>query len=175
MIGVELENADFSSANLENADLTDSNLNTAKLAGSDLLNTNLSNANLQGADLRGVSLGSVSDLTGANLQYVNLERTDLRSASLASISDLTGANLSNAMIDNSILLEPELYQTKIKVIKSTCNWEQAIYQIYKYNKKGEIIGEVDDSVIQQYVEQLKQDTASDPENPVDCSKWQDAK
>ena len=95
--------------------------------------------------------------------------------SLSSVSDLTGANLQYASVDNSILLEPELYQTEIKLIKSTCNWEQAIYRIYKYNEEGAVVGEVDDSTIQQYVEQLKQDKASDPENPVDCSKWQDAK
>ena len=89
------------------------------------------------------------------------------------LSDLNGANLSDVAISNDIVAKPESHRSEIKLIKSACNWEEAVYTL-KPNT-GFLLDSIDRTANQQYVEQLKQDKASEPENPVDCSKWQDAK
>ena len=189
MLGANLESANLEGANLEGADLggvnlTDTNLSSAnfsnaRFGSTDLRDANLNSANFSNADfsasltINRTNLGSVSDLTGANFRYANLYGNDLLNVALSNISDLTGANLSDVAISNDIVAKPESHRSEIKLIKSACNWEEAVYTL-KPNT-GFLLDSIDRTANQQYVEQLKQDTASDPENPVDCSKWQDAK
>ncbi len=72
-IGVELTNADLSSANMKNV--------TFITQGPNLLNgANLSGADLSGAKLRGVNLEG-ANLTGANLTNANLSGADLTGVS----------------------------------------------------------------------------------------------
>jgi hypothetical protein len=71
----------------------------ADLAGANLAGANLAGANLAGANLAGAYLGSANlagaDLAGANLAGAYLARAYLGSANLAG-ADLAGANLAGA-------------------------------------------------------------------------------
>jgi Pentapeptide repeats (8 copies) len=133
-------------ANLVGADLRDANLVQAHLEGADLWKTNLGGAGLKLANLKG------ANLMEAYLQYAFLSEANLKEA------NLKGANLS--------------YPQSLtrKQIKSACNWDKAIYKIdYDRGKQTWVVNEVAN---QQYIEQIKQDKASDPQEPVDCTMWE---
>jgi hypothetical protein len=92
--GADLSGAYLSGADLSGADLSGANLSRANLSGANLSRANLSGANLSGADLRGAYLSgaylSGADLRGAYLRGANLSGADLSGA------DLSGADLSGA-------------------------------------------------------------------------------
>jgi len=54
-------------------------------------------------------------------------------------------------------------------IKSACNWSTALYR-GKFDS-DKLTWIVDEKANQQFIQQLKQDKASEPKEPVDCSKW----
>ena len=88
----------------------------------------------------------------AHLERTNLYRTNLESA-----------NLSLAYLINPSNLTPAR-------LKSTCHWEKAFYQGDWDQDKLTWI--VDEKANQELIAQLKQDKASDPKEPVDCSEWE---
>lgn len=91
LVGVELQNTNFSKA-----DFGGTNLNNVNLSGANLNEANLSLTNLIGADLRGANLNE------ANLSFSNLIGADLSNA------HLNGADLKNAHLDDSP--EPDEYE-----------------------------------------------------------------
>ena len=113
-------------------------------------NTNLSFANLRSANLRSANLRSVDlsfvDLSFSNVSFSDLESANLRSANLIKVKNLT------------------FFQ-----IKLACNWKKAIYKGH-YDAENRI-WVVNETANRQYVEKIKQDKASDPQEPVDCSRW----
>lgn len=131
--------------NLRNINLRDADLRDAKLRDAKLNNAKLNNADLRDAKLNG------TDLRDADLRSAFLRGTNLRG------TNLSGADLSGAKNFTSVQ------------IKSACNWDEAIYKGHYDKDKYEWI--VDREANQQYIEQLKHDKASDPKEPVDCSRW----
>ena len=51
----------------------------------------------------------------------------------------------------------------------TCNWEKAFYKGQFDNEYEEWI--IDKQANQQFIQQLQQDSNSDPEESVSCNKW----
>ena len=125
-----------------------------------LANTNLVNANLANADLYRTDFAN-ANLAKANLKNANLYRTDFANADLAN-ANLAKANLKNANLKSAKNLTPTQ-------IKSACNWEKAFYKGRFDDDYGEWI--IDRQANQQFIQQLQQDTDSDPKKPVNCSKW----
>ena len=182
-----LEYANLWSANLKFANLESANLYTANLKFVNLEYANLQSANLGSANLSSVNLGSANfrnaELRFANLKFANLESANLESANLKFVNleyanlesaDLKDANLRNAELrfanlENTNLTGGVPHLTKSQ-IKESCNWEKAIYKGNWDENNNTWI--VDEAANQEYIQQLKQDKASDPETPVDCSRWE---
>ena len=184
-----LYRANLSSANLSSANLYRANLYRADLYRADLSSANLYRADLYRADLYRADLSSAyfyraylrsAYLSSANLSSTNLYRADLRNANLyradlssadlsradLSHADLSSADLSSADLSGAYLNRANLYHTDLiyikyltpSQIKLTCYWEQATYKQDKEENK-------------KYIEELKKDKSSDPDEPVDCSIW----
>ena len=166
--GVSLTNGNLTGANLGNAklsgvDLTDANLEGAYLANAEL-NAGFSNANLRYANLSNTKFYR-SILRDANLEFADLNSADMTRASFYN------ANFKGANLDRAILVITERHESDVARVnaqlKSACNWQRAIYKAYQ--EEGKWI--VDEVANKQYLEQLKQDKASEPKEAVDCSRW----
>jgi len=161
-----LENANLNGANFKNANLNHANLVDANLVDANLYNAYLYRANLNEANLENINL-SKAHLIGSNLYIANLYNANLVDASLNEANlfhaNLSKANLSKANLENANLSEANLYNANLseanlynaknltnEQIKSACNWETA-------NQKK--------------IDKIKQDKASDPKTPPDCSMW----
>ena len=162
---------DLSNTNLSSVYLRDANLSKAYLFSTDFIGADLRDANLSSAYLRDVNLFSAylfsANFRDANLRDVNLSSAYLRDANLFS-ADLIGANLRRADLRGA-----NLYAVKNlsnEQIKSACFWEKAIYTEPKWNKAKKKWIAIDEKANQKRIEEIKQDKASDPKNPPDCSK-----
>jgi hypothetical protein len=133
----------------------------ANLVGADLRDANLVQAHLEGADLWKANLG------GAGLKLVNLKGANLMEAYLQ-YAFLSEANLKEANLKGANLSYPQSLTRK--QIKSACNWDKAIYKSHYDQDNNEWV--LEEAANQQYIEQLKQDRASDPQEPVDCTTWE---
>jgi len=185
-----IKGTNFSRANLDNADfgigiMSDVNFSFADLdyvyLGGEISDSNFERASLQSAYLQGKFINNnfqYADLSGvtlqgylnSNIRYVSLVGADLQKAVFDSVDfyevNLFRANLKGATIINS---NPTAHQ-----IKRACNWEQAYYinaELSQIAGNLESHKAANQQQNQQYIEQLKQDKASDPKEPVDCSKW----
>jgi uncharacterized protein YjbI with pentapeptide repeats len=121
LIGVRLDEANLTNADLIFADLTGASLIKAQIRGAGLVRArllgasltlaNLADATLMSADLRGAYL-TRADLTGANLTDADLTRADLTGANLTNAdltrTDLTGANLTGANLTGANLTGADL-------------------------------------------------------------------
>ena len=154
--GANLQGAYLESANLQGADLWAANLQQANL-----FRVNLQGANLEEANLQSAHLGR-SNLQQANLNMANLQKAELYGANLQQ-AELYGANLRGAY-----LIEPE--KLIPKQIKFTCFWEKAIYKA-EWDKEKQIWIAIEPKNTN-YIEKLKNDTASNPKYPLDCSWWE---
>ncbi len=180
--GADLQNADLGRAKLQNAYLEGSDLQNAYLWGADLQNADLGSAKLQNAalesaDLENANLWSAklqkTFLKGTKLQKTFLNSADLENAFLwfANLqdADLEGANLKQTFLIEVTNLTP-------KQIKSACFWEEAIYRgewhLEQENETWVANSEQDEQDNINYIEELKKDKSSDPEEPVDCSHWE---
>ncbi|MGK7939468.1 MAG: pentapeptide repeat-containing protein [Crocosphaera sp.] len=153
---LEFDNAYLFNVNLNYANLYDVNLRYTYLRYAYFYNANLNYAKLNDANLSYAYL-RYANLSYANLSYANLSYANLRYA------NLRYANLKDAyLIDTKYL--------KATQIKLACNWDQAFYEGYYDDEKGEWI--VDEEANKAYIEELKQDKASDPTTPPDCRKWE---
>jgi hypothetical protein len=109
--GADLSRANLSGADLSRADLSRADLSEANLSGADLSRADLSRANLSGADLSRADL-SRADLSEANLSGADLSRADLSRANLSgadlSRADLSRADLSEANLSGADLSRADL-------------------------------------------------------------------
>ena len=191
---IELPQADLTEANLQQAILIEADLQRASLRSVNLQQANLWFAVLGGALLRDANLQQ-ANLMNANLQDAILERAileeaDIQDALLASVN-LQGASLKIADLNNTVLWKANLQEAILeganfqrafldgvknltpKQIKSSCNWEKAIY-IGKLNWDKEngfswVATEPDNT---NYIEKLKKDKSSDPKELPDCRRWE---
>lgn len=197
----DLEDANLRSSNLEGANLEDANLEGANLKSANLAITQIDRAHLENAHLEGVHLSHAhldnSYLIRANLENAYLSstrfdqtyfnRANLRGAHFyradfhhayfyrADLSDsffyranFERTNFYGANLNGAYLIEANNI-TPIQ-IKSACHWEQAIYKGAWDVEQFRWV--TDRAANQQFIQQLKEDRASDPPNPVDCSLWQ---
>jgi uncharacterized protein YjbI with pentapeptide repeats len=111
MASVDLQNLDFSHADMEGINLTSAKLSHSRFTGADLQGANLSKATLRFARCENVRLLEanltradlqMTNLTDADLRYAELENADLRGAILDA-ADLRGANLSGANLSGACL------------------------------------------------------------------------
>ena len=148
-------------------------LGTADFTFADLSFSYLYNANLRGADLSYANLRG-ADLKSANLIHTNLTHADLKSADLTS-TDLKSANLTRADLKSANLTGANLYSIKNlthEQIKLACSWEKAIYVQNTSDEPNNGFLAQDEEANQKEIEKIKQDKASDPPKPPDCSRWQ---
>ncbi|MDJ0687754.1 MAG: pentapeptide repeat-containing protein [Xenococcaceae cyanobacterium MO_188.B32] len=131
--------------NLRSFNFTNANLEDANLAKADFYRSNFSHANL----------------SNANLAEANLYRANLYNANFAN-TNLKNANLTNANLKSAKNLTPTQ-------IKSACNWEKAFFKGRFDNEYDEWI--IDKQTNQQFIQQIQQDSDSDPEESVSCRKW----
>ena len=141
---------DLSNADLSEVYLVEVDLENANLQGAYLNEVNLNNALLEKANL------SEADLAGAYLRGASFQKADLRQAKL-NRADFKGVILNQANVQGTHLITAK--NLKAIQIKSTCNWQEAIY-------------DQNDDANQKFISDLQQDLASDPERPVDCSIWE---
>ena len=121
---------------------------------------NLARANLEGINLKNSYLYGVN-LGKANLSLANLENAYLYRANFY-LANLDRANLENAYLIKSKNLTSSQ-------IKSACYWEQALYKGYFSPDKLTWI--IDKKANQHYIQKLQEDQASNPQKPVNCSRW----
>ena len=157
-----LENATLESSNLIMANLVEAYLIGSNLGDADIREANLASAKLEDANLAGANLGH-TNLTDVNLKGTNLAGANLAGANLA-YANLAGANLAGANLADANLSNEQ--------IKAACFWEKAIYTGYSWNEKEKKMVANDEQADQQKIEEIRQEQASDPKNPPDCSKWE---
>ena len=172
LFGANLENANLKNAHLESANLKSANLKNAHLNSANLKSANLKNAHLNSASLNNADLFD-ANLFDANLFDANLFDANLDSALLYS-ANLFDANLDSANLDSANLNSANLYNTENltnKQIKLACFWEKAIYTepARDETKIGWIAK--DPKANERKIDEIKQDKASDPPTPPDCSGW----
>ena len=176
-----LESSHLNNAHLEQTHLESSHLNNAHLEQAHLERSNLSHADLHSSYLQGTHLEdthlyhvnlSHANLAGANLVHAYFFRADLSNANLEQ------AQLSHAYFHRANLKEANIFRANLidakhlspSQIKSACYWSQAIYKgEWDRAQRKWIIAQ---QANQQYIDQLQQDKASDPKEPVDCSQWE---
>ncbi|MDJ0577289.1 MAG: pentapeptide repeat-containing protein [Xenococcaceae cyanobacterium MO_234.B1] len=197
-----LESANLESANLESANLRGANLRDANLREINLERSNLRGANLYHATFKYTANLKYANLKYANLNYANLnnatlnyasfnyaqifnanlERANLKYANLHNVrfantnlkyASFNYANLRYAQLIGANLRYANLIEAKNLTpsqIKLACYWGKAIYKGNWDEEKRRWI--VDEKANKEYIEELKQDKASDPKEPVDCSRWE---
>ena len=156
--GAYLKGANLSVAILSEAYLIEAYLIEANLRGANLLRANLSGAYLNGANLS-VAILYRANLSGTNLIeakliLANLNGADLKEADLKE-ANLRGANLREADLKEANLRGADLSETSNlnpETVKTACNWQQA-----------------------KYSEEFKEKLEQEPEQKVDCSKWEQSK
>jgi proteasome lid subunit RPN8/RPN11 len=117
---------------------------------------NLSKANLQNAVLTQQSLLCIN-LSGSDLKKVNFSQANLLNANL-NFANLSEANLMGANLKGANLIGTQKLTNQ--QIKSACNWKDAIYK----NNSDIINNKI-------FLENIENDVASDPENPIDCTNF----
>ena len=158
--GVYITETSFKNANFYNTNLVATHFASNELDGSSFHNANLSRA------IFSVYYGSSPSTTliGADFSNANLKGSSFDSYTNFKNTNLTGANLAGA-----IIIRPEnLTPTQVK---SACNWEDATYNFDPNRHPHLQKAEEDLSTTQKYIQQLKQDRASDPKEPIDCDRW----
>ncbi|ACK66835.1 pentapeptide repeat protein [Rippkaea orientalis PCC 8801] len=119
---------------------------------------NFNSSNFEKADFYGCNLKK-SNFDGSNFEGVVFDRVDFEK------SKFDGSNFNEVSIYNPSNL-------KNKQIKSSCNWDKAIFAQRKYDQeKNEWIVENQQSN-EAKIQEIKNDKASDPKESPDCSKWQ---
>ena len=171
LYSANLYSANLYSANLYSATLIDANLNGAYLYNATLIDAKLENANLYSAHLES------ANLENANLYSANFKDANLKGAYLIS-ANLYSANLYSAYFESATLIDANLYSATLidaknltsQQIKSACNWEKAFYKGNFDEEQRRWI--IDEKANEEYIKKLEADKASDPEKPVDCSRWE---
>ena len=159
--GAYLADVKLCGASLENAYLIYANLRSANLGWTILVEAELVRANLWGADLKRANLGVAilveAELVAANLGEAILAGADLRRAILTvtrlNYADLRFANLGRANLEGANFEKSELFGKVQNLtptqVKFACNWQQAKFD-----------------------EEFQKALAKEPDQEVDCSKWE---
>ena len=175
--GFSLSGLDLSEVNLEGANLQEANLVEADLQEAYLIRANLQEANLEVANLREANLWGANlreaNLMGAYLEVANLQEANLWGTNIWG-ANLQEANLEEANLEVANLQEANLEEAEItfQQIKSACNWKNAIYKgQWKGQWNLEAAVEPSEPDNTNFVEELKKDKSSDPEEAPDCSFW----
>jgi len=123
--------------------------------------------------LQGLRLEEGTYLNGANLEGARLDRAYLNGANLFEANlnraNLNRANLNGANLDGAYLFGATYTNDRIK---SACNWEKAIYTEATWTKDldawipYDVPGANDNKI-----EEIRNDTASDPQQPPNCRQW----
>ena len=177
-----LENANLRSANLaitqvdrahlENAHLENAHLSHAHLENSYLVNADLSNAYLSNAHFN-KSYFNRANLSGAHFYRTNFNHSNFNRANLAKAyfyrANFDGVNFYSTNLRGTSLIEAT--NLTFAQIKSACNWEEAIYKgIWDTNRFKWV---PDRAANQKFIQQVRQDKASNPTKPIDCSLWEE--
>lgn len=149
---IQLEGGVLNEANLKDTILSQSILQNASFRSADLTKAYLIATDLENAILVDAKLNK-ANLTDANLENARLSRANFKGAILKR-ADINSANLGGAK------------NLTYKQIKSACNWERAIFKVD--NKTYE----KDEQANENFIEQLKKDQSSNPEEDVNCDRWQ---
>jgi uncharacterized protein YjbI with pentapeptide repeats len=177
-----LERANLQGAILERAILGDANLKDANLKDAYLQGAYLDFADLQGAILKGAILSSAdlsyaklyfADLSYAYLTGVKLYFADLSYANLTGVN-LTRADLSDGNLEGANLTGVNLYKVlnlTSSQVKTACNWKKAIYIEAEFDENTFSLAAKDKTANQKKIDKIKQDKASDPATPPNCSMW----
>jgi uncharacterized protein YjbI with pentapeptide repeats len=99
--GAMLFRANFNGADLSEADLVGAELSEARIANAILIGADLSNANLSQADARGANF-SRARLFQTNLDNARLQKADFRDADLTE-SRIVGADVTDALFEGARL------------------------------------------------------------------------
>ena len=192
---IKLCRATLSAANIEEANLTRANLQKANLWGANveeailvkanlqkaiLIHANLQKASLWGANVEEASLGIANlqeaILVKANLQKAILIHANLQEASLIQANlqeaNLEGANLQQADLRGVNLQEANLEGVRnltYQQIKSSCNWQQAIFKGEWNEEKEKYIPKEPDN--NNFIKRIEAGRASDLETPPNCDRW----
>lgn len=147
-------------ANLKGADLREAHLEKTTLVGA-----NLKEANLKEADLKEARL-IAANLEKANLEKANFYSADLKGANFYG-ADLKGVNFYGADLKQAILYNVKnLSNAQIKL---ACNWDKAIYTESKWSLKETLSLSIKDPrANQEKIKSIRQDKASDPQEPPEC-------
>jgi Pentapeptide repeats (8 copies) len=97
---------------------------------------------------------SYLDLDNSNLTKLDLSNRNYAGANM-SYSDFTDSLLHGTNFNGAIMIHAIFTNSQIK---QSCNWRNA-----RYAKS--------DKLNQEKINQLERDKASNPEKPIDCSKW----
>ena len=151
-----------SEGNTKRLDLRNSNLRNANLRDANLRDANLRDANLRYADF------CYADLYDASLRYADLYDAYLRDAYLRN-ADLYDANLRDAYLRDAYLYDVQNLSNQ--QIKLACFWDKATYTEAEWNDTKRKWIAADEKANKKWIEEIKQDRASDPENPPDCDQW----
>ncbi|ELS04346.1 putative low-complexity protein [Xenococcus sp. PCC 7305] len=158
--------------NLSNVNLECAKLNLASLKKSDFTGSNFKGANLEGANLEGANL-SKADLKGANLKSASINQANFSGSNLEganlSVNNFKTVNLSNANLDGAYLAW--VFNLTNKKIKSTCDWDKAIYTNADWDKDKEKWFAKDKEANEKKIGEIMLDKASDPKIPINCEKW----
>jgi hypothetical protein len=115
---------------------------------------------------------NTADFTFANLYFAYLPSAKLENANLTS-ANLESADLSLAKLENANLESAENLTNE--QIKSACSWEKAIYteakEEFDKDRDGFFWTAINEKANQRKIDEIKQDKASDPPKPPDCSIW----
>ena len=173
-------------SNFTSADLSDAVLTRARVAEGTFKSANFTRANLNSAKFESTNLDRASFVNanlssvqftphygsdpGTSLIGVNFTNANLQKAIFGAYTNLEDSNFQGANLTNATFIKTEnLTPTQVK---SACNWEQAIYNFASERNPFPLqITKADRLASQKYINNLKQDRASDPRNPIDCDRW----
>ena len=142
---------------------TNDNLLEVSFGTSTLDDANFANANLSGATFsRNHGSDDTSTIAKAGFGYANLQNAKFDSI------DFTQVVFEGANFKNTSFVKPQnLFNSQIK---SACNWKKASFFDNLPWADTEVIKKAHQAS-QLYIEQLKQDKASNPKYSPDCSRW----
>ena len=167
LIGSNLNHVDLSESVLSGSDLNRAFLSGAILKKANLIRTNFLLADLSYAELVGAQLNG-ADFSFADLWAAELNGAQLNGADF-SCAELNGANLYQANLTGAIFEGAK--ELTHKQIKSACFWDKAIYTEARWDDEQGIWVARDPQANQEKIKEIREDTASDPQTPPDCSIW----
>lgn len=166
-----MENSDLAGARITESTYQDVNFDRAKLVGTNFLSSKMDRASFKDANLTTAIFGLYyGSSPGTSLVNADFSNANLQQAMFRDYTDLKQANFEGANLEAAIFIRVK--NIAPSQIKSACNWELAYYNHDPQRNLLDLnLTEADRLASQQYIAQLKQDTASVPQKAIDCRKW----